>query len=115
MPSDIERVRDGLIAKVIAGYRPTRTSESAEDHGFDWIALDEEEFEQIIAATQADVAKGATKLRQNFLPQTMSRESMAVLKALRVRCDDERVIEAVEALRRNGVDVRLEDLNDLRT
>ena len=57
MEKDIERVRRVLRMKVVAGYNPLRTSESAEDHWTDWFILTQEEFDRI-KAEAAETRKG---------------------------------------------------------
>ncbi len=47
MLRDPDLLRARLRDRVLAGYLPQRTHESADDHGADWLALHEHEFAEI--------------------------------------------------------------------
>ena len=52
-------VRETLRRQILAGYRPHRDSESAEDHGADWFALTSAEFEEIERSALEELEKRA--------------------------------------------------------
>ena len=45
---DVEGVRNSLRSRVLAGYLPSRTMESCEDHATDFFAISAEEFAAIV-------------------------------------------------------------------
>ncbi|HUW62788.1 MAG TPA: hypothetical protein VMZ06_17405 [Candidatus Bathyarchaeia archaeon] len=57
MERNRERVRELLHQRILQGYRPTYTAESAEDFWVDWAVLTEDEFDAIIAQTEDELAK----------------------------------------------------------
>ena len=50
MAKDPDSVRKELRKRVLCGYRPRRSLESAEDFNTDWLALAQDEFDAVLEA-----------------------------------------------------------------
>ena len=114
MRKDVAEVRTALRKKVLAGYEPERTLESAEDHWMDWFLLGSEEFEEIKRQALADRPSHVRERKPFLSPQRMSVAVRALLGALLATCDTPDLEEAAKTLRRSGLDVHGDDLESLR-
>lgn len=104
MLSEKSAVTAKLRERVLAGYNPTRDSESANDHWADWYVLSPEEFEEIKkAAAEEKAAIKQTRIPFE-IPQFSSKQEKFLLLALFDNLPVDGISNVTGTLQQWGVD-----------